>query len=49
MELLAIHGEKFERCHDPSWALSIIGDCNNHEGIRTVMLKRANEAYLNDF
>ncbi|PKF63508.1 hypothetical protein CW745_01260 [Psychromonas sp. psych-6C06] len=49
LELLAMHGENFERCDDPSWALTIIEDINTHEGIRAVMLKRAHQEYLDNF
>ena len=48
IEIISQHGEQFERCPDPSWALSILEDSQESESIRAIMLQRANTAYLKD-
>lgn len=46
IDVIAQHGEQFERCADPTWALSILEDTQNNEGIRAILLKRAHKSYL---
>jgi hypothetical protein len=46
IDIIALHGDQFERCADPSWALSILEDTQTNEGIRAIMLQRANKDYL---
>jgi len=46
IDIIALYGEKFERCADPSWALSIIENLTHHEGIRAILLQRAHKSYL---
>ncbi len=48
IDIIALHGEKFERCPDPSWALSILENAQESESIRAIMLQRANKAYLKE-
>ncbi len=49
IDIIALYGGKFERCADPSWALSIIENLTHHEGIRAILLQRAHKAYLKQF
>ncbi len=46
IELLAIAGERFERCAQNDWALEIIEDKERNEGIRALKLQRKAEAYF---
>ncbi len=49
IDIIALHGDQFERCPDPNWALKILEETQTNESIRAITLQRANKAYLEDF
>lgn len=46
IDILAVHGDNFERLDNPKWALTIINDKEQNESIRSILLKRANKKFL---
>ena len=47
IEVIALFGERFERCDDPSWALKIVKDTESNETIRRIKLQRTSKRNLN--
>ncbi|PKG83066.1 hypothetical protein CXF85_12015 [Colwellia sp. 75C3] len=47
IEIIALLGERFERCEDTSWAFKIIEDNSSTETIRRIKLQRASKNQLN--
>ena len=43
IEIIALYGDKFERCADPTWALEIIEDTERNEGFRATSLQYAHK------
>ena len=46
LNILALFGELFERCPDPSWALDILTDTSQSETVRCIKLESALKRYL---
>lgn len=43
---MALYGDKFERCPDPSWALEIIENVDHNQSFRAKSLKEEHESQL---
>jgi len=48
VDIIAQHGEQFERCSDPTWGLEILENVERSESLRCVTLVDAHEEYLNN-
>lgn len=46
IEIMALYGDKFERCPDPSWALEIIENVDRNQSFRAKSLKEEHESQL---
>ncbi len=46
IDIIALHGENFERCPDPSWAIEILENAERNESNRCLSLVEKNDEYL---